>query len=251
MRPLGGTKSKSNQNLNIFLGPTQRELFGLLSLEFRSFRVQSSLSFCSPSVSLDSNYSNSIPYSKTPSAVTVTTKSSLIEQRALQYLHYHILDYHERAEMSEKRHLLARADRGADLELTAALHEATLDDIYIYFESSRWGLTSDEARRSRASHGLNNIPPPIAAPAWLCCLLPCLLKTKSMEQYHECVPEYAFVMRNKRWVKMDSASIVPGDVIRVEAGGQYQGVQAMIILFELSGLVISLLLPLNQIKSDR
>ena len=29
-----------------------------------------------------------------------------------------------------------------------------------------------------------------------------------------------FVMRNKRWVKMDSASIVPGDLIRVESGGK-------------------------------
>ena len=122
--------------------------------------------------------------------------------------------------MSEKRPLLSRGDTKGDLELTAALHEASLEEIYAHFESSKWGLTSDDARRARASNGLNNIPTPLSAPAWLCCLLPCLLKTKSMEQYHECVPEYAFVMRNRRWVKMDSASIVPGDVIRVEAGGK-------------------------------
>ena len=122
--------------------------------------------------------------------------------------------------MSESRHLLSRRDGRGELELTAALHEATLEEIYAHFESSKWGLTSDEARRARASNGLNNIPAPLAAPAWLCCLIPCLLKTKSMEQYHECVPEYTFVMRNRRWVKMDSASIVPGDVIRVEAGGK-------------------------------
>ena len=113
--------------------------------------------------------------------------------------------------MTETSHLLSHSEGSTLLNLTAPLHEAELADIYTYFESSRWGLTSDEARKSRQVNGLNNIPPPIAAPAWLCCLLPCLLKTKSMEQYHECVPEYAFVMRNKRWVKMDSASIVPGD----------------------------------------
>ena len=121
--------------------------------------------------------------------------------------------------MTETSHLLSHGEGSTLLNLTAPLHEAELADIYSYFESSRWGLTSDEARKSRQVNGLNNIPPPIAAPAWLCCLLPCLLKTKSMEQYHECVPEYAFVMRNKRWVKMDSASIVPGDLIRVESGG--------------------------------
>jgi magnesium-transporting ATPase (P-type) len=122
--------------------------------------------------------------------------------------------------MSETSHLLSHENKSAELELISALHEAKLDEIYLYFESSRWGLTSEEARRSRQTNGLNTIPAPIAAPAWLCCLLPCLLKTKSMEQYHECVPEFAFVMRNKRWVKMDSASIVPGDLIRVEAGGE-------------------------------
>jgi Cation transporter/ATPase, N-terminus len=122
--------------------------------------------------------------------------------------------------MTETSHLLSHSEGSTLLNLTAPLHEAELADIYTYFESSRWGLTSDEARKSRQVNGLNNIPPPIAAPAWLCCLLPCLLKTKSMEQYHECVPEYAFVMRNKRWVKMDSASIVPGDLIRVESGGK-------------------------------
>ncbi len=39
-----------------------------------------------------------------------------------------------------------------------------------------------------------------------------------MQEYHDAVPEYAMVMRNKKWLKMDAASIVPGDVIRVESG---------------------------------
>ena len=39
-----------------------------------------------------------------------------------------------------------------------------------------------------------------------------------MEDYHEAVPEYAMVMRNKKWLKMDAASIVPGDLIRIDSG---------------------------------
>jgi hypothetical protein len=106
----------------------------------------------------------------------------------------------------------------SDALITSSSHVNTLKEIYARYSSSDVGLSSDEAKKARLIYSLNNIPPPISAPAWLCCLLPCLLRTRSMEQYHDCVPEYAFVMRNKRWVKMDSASIVPGDVIRVECG---------------------------------
>ena len=122
--------------------------------------------------------------------------------------------------MTESSRLLSIAGGSLDSELTGGVHDVTLDELYNHFGSTRWGFTTEEAKRSRRTHGLNNTPAPLAAPAWLCCLLPCLMKTKSMEQYHECVPEYAYVMRNKRWVKMDSASIVPGDLIRVEAGGE-------------------------------
>jgi hypothetical protein len=98
------------------------------------------------------------------------------------------------------------------------LHKMKLEDLYAEFETSKWGLTTEEAKKAREKHGLNSVPPPLSAPAWLCCLLPCLLQTKAMQQYHDCVPEYALVMRNKKWMKMDAASVVPGDVIRVEAG---------------------------------
>lgn len=104
--------------------------------------------------------------------------------------------------------------------LSSGLHFRTLSEIYAEFGSTKNGLTSDEAKKARSMYGLNNVSSPITAPAWLCCLLPCLLRTKAMEQFHECVPEYAFVMRNRRWLKMDSASIVPGDIIRIESGGE-------------------------------
>ena len=93
-----------------------------------------------------------------------------------------------------------------------------LNELYAEFETSKWGLTTEEAKKAREKHGLNSVPPPLSAPAWLCCLLPCLLSTQQMKDYNDAVPEYAMVMRNKKWMKMDSASVVPGDVIRVEAG---------------------------------
>ena len=118
------------------------------------------------------------------------------------------------------------------------LHKMELVQLYTEFETSKWGLTTDEAKKARVKHGLNSIPPPLSAPAWLCCLLPCLLRTKAMEQYHDAIPEYAMVMRNKKWLKMDAASIVPGDVIRVEAGERVAAdmrvIEAMGCTFETS-----------------
>lgn len=36
-----------------------------------------------------------------------------------------------------------------------------------------------------------------------------------MEKFQECVPDHAFVRRNGVWIKMDSNSLVPGDIIQV------------------------------------
>jgi Cation transporter/ATPase, N-terminus len=97
-----------------------------------------------------------------------------------------------------------------------AIHKMELTEIYVEFGASKMGLTSEDSRRNREKYGSNNVPPPLSAPAWLCCLLPCLLKTKAMEDYNECVPEFATVLRNKKWLKMDSGSLVLGDIIRLQ-----------------------------------
>lgn len=97
----------------------------------------------------------------------------------------------------------------------SSLHTIPLNNLYTDLRSGKEGLDTDDAKAARTKHGLNTIPPPLSAPAWLCCLLPCLLHTKAMRDFNEAVPEYAHVMRNKRWLKMDSASLVPGDVIKV------------------------------------
>lgn len=118
--------------------------------------------------------------------------------------------------MADKDALLSK--QAAAGESRHEMHKMQLTDLYTEFETSKWGLTTEEAKKARTKFGLNSIPPPLSAPAWLCCLLPCLLQTKAMQEYHDAVPEYAMVMRNKKWLKMDAASIVPGDVIRVESG---------------------------------
>lgn len=102
-----------------------------------------------------------------------------------------------------------------------SVHKASIDSILKqYGANAEKGLTSNEAKAKRNSGGLNIIPPPLSAPAWLCCLLPCLLKTKSMMEYNECVPEHVMVKRNNCWIKIDITSIVPGDIIMVSSGNR-------------------------------
>lgn len=105
-----------------------------------------------------------------------------------------------------------------DSLLSMSVSKMSLIEIFKQFKSSPDGLSSAEAKKVRENVGLNQIPPPLSAPAWLCCLLPCLLRTKSMEAYHECVPEHAQVKRNKNFINLDANSIVPGDIVKIESG---------------------------------
>ena len=97
------------------------------------------------------------------------------------------------------------------------LHTMPLSQLYQQLNSSSEGLDNQNSKNIRLKHGMNKIPPPLSAPAWLCCLLPCLLRTKAMLDYNEVVPELATVKRGK-WMKMDAASLVPGDVIEIRDG---------------------------------
>ena len=108
----------------------------------------------------------------------------------------------------------------ADALLITGVQKLSAQQIFQQYRTSADGLTSAEAKKIRENVGLNQIPPPLSAPAWLCCLLPCLLRTKSMEAYHECVPEHAQVRRNKNYVNLDANSIVPGDIVKIESGSR-------------------------------
>lgn len=90
------------------------------------------------------------------------------------------------------------------------------------------GLTRDDAIARRALYGANRVTPPINCPSWVCCLLPCLLRTASMQAYHAALPKEATVRRSvpvgtngkttTRRMRMDAMSLVSGDVVELRAG---------------------------------
>ncbi|TYZ68685.1 hypothetical protein PybrP1_012433, partial [[Pythium] brassicae (nom. inval.)] len=96
------------------------------------------------------------------------------------------------------------------------------------------GLSRDDAAARRALYGANRVSPPLSCPSWVCCLLPCLLRTSSMQSFHAALPREAVVRRKlnvpasnrsntaapgaKRALRMDAASLVFGDVVELRAG---------------------------------
>jgi len=88
-----------------------------------------------------------------------------------------------------------------------------------YGTNIQTGLTTDQAGRRREEAGsFNTVSPPINCPAWVCCLLPCIKSIPSMKAFSNIQPDDAEVLRNSKWVRYDPASLVPGDVIRMEEG---------------------------------
>ena len=81
------------------------------------------------------------------------------------------------------------------------------------------GLTTDEVSSRREEDGsFNVVDPPIKCPAWICCLLPCIKHVPSMKAFRQIKPDDAEVLRNGKWIRYDAASLVKGDVIRLEEG---------------------------------
>ena len=118
---------------------------------------------------------------------------------------------------------MASRDSETDNLLLATMHNIPIAQLYAQLQSSVDGLDSDKSKSIRSTFGLNKVPPPLNYPAWLCCLLPCLMKTKSMMDYNETVPEHANVRRNKNWIKIDATSLVPGDIVMVRDGERVPG----------------------------
>lgn len=97
-------------------------------------------------------------------------------------------------------------------------NDATTVSLSDHFKT---GYTTDKASQVRESvhnDAFNVIPPPVDCPAWLCIVLPCINHLKSMKAHKNCTPEDAEVLRNGKWIRYDAASLVVGDVIRLEEG---------------------------------
>ncbi|KAG7377980.1 hypothetical protein PHYPSEUDO_010713 [Phytophthora pseudosyringae] len=89
------------------------------------------------------------------------------------------------------------------------------------------GLSRDDAMTRRALYGANRVTPPVNCPSWVCCLLPCLMRTASMQAYQEALPREATVRRRvavaqgqpaTRRMRMDAMSLVYGDVVELKTG---------------------------------
>lgn len=81
------------------------------------------------------------------------------------------------------------------------------------------GLTMDAAsKRRQDDETFNTVDPPIKCPGWVCCLLPCIKSIPSMKAYGRLQPEDAEVKRDGRWTSYDAASVVRGDILRLEEG---------------------------------
>lgn len=85
--------------------------------------------------------------------------------------------------------------------------------------SMETGLTTDQASQRREQDGcFNVVKPPVDCPSWLCILLPCIKHIPSMKAFAPLKPDDAEVLRNGKWIRYDAASLVRGDIIRLEEG---------------------------------
>ena len=83
------------------------------------------------------------------------------------------------------------------------------------------GLSADEVlSRREAAGSFNVVDPPVKCPGWICCLLPCIKHIPSMKAFRQIKPDDAEVLRNGKWIRYDAASLVKGDIIRLEEGDQ-------------------------------
>mmetsp|Transcript_26968 Transcript_26968/g.39941 ORF Transcript_26968/g.39941 Transcript_26968/m.39941 type:complete len:215 (+) Transcript_26968:76-720(+) len=99
-------------------------------------------------------------------------------------------------------------------------HKIPIESLYSILQSSPNGMEMTQRRIRRELDDMNVIPPPLKCPAWLCCILPCLLKTKDMQYFNECSAEYAEVKIDNKWVKIDPVGVLTGDVVRVTEGNR-------------------------------
>ncbi len=108
-------------------------------------------------------------------------------------------------------------------------HILSIDDVLAKLKTSRQGLSSSQSKLIRAQTGPNRIDPPNKCPQWLCCLLSLRSETLKREIFEDCVPESAKVLRDGRFILVDSNCLVMGDIVRV---GEDESVPADIRIIE-------------------
>ncbi|CAH0481284.1 unnamed protein product [Peronospora belbahrii] len=89
------------------------------------------------------------------------------------------------------------------------------------------GLSRDDVMKRRELYGINRVTPPVNCPSWICCVLPCLMRTASMQAYQRALPRETTVRRRvdavqseptTRRMHMDVMSLVYGDIVELRAG---------------------------------
>ena len=103
-------------------------------------------------------------------------------------------------------------DRALDV-LVKDLTGANFSSIQKFLNA---GLSSEWARRLWREP--NMIPNPNPFPAWLCCLLPCLMATPGMIAYNRMRAETACVKRDSNFFLIDSENLVVGDLVKLCEG---------------------------------
>jgi len=101
----------------------------------------------------------------------------------------------------------------------AEYHREAVDVVLRNLNTSAGkGLTNGEANERREKEGENLLVKPVNCPSFLCCLLPCLGNIKNNQYFMEVVPEDALVLRNGKWIHLDTTSLVKGDIVKVKKG---------------------------------
>ena len=102
--------------------------------------------------------------------------------------------------------------------LRSDINSFPIDELLSKLQTSLQGLSRSQRKIAREANGVNKIPAPNYCPSWLCCLLPCLKKTKKIKYFNECTPDFAEVKIDGKWVKIDPMGVVVGDILKITPG---------------------------------
>jgi len=125
-------------------------------------------------------------------------------------------------------------------QLIASKYQTTeINELFQQFNSNPQGLSNPYARSVRKLRGHNKIKliGEWDCPPWLCCLLGLKQKSKVSKLLDDCIPLGAKVLRDGKYILLDSESVVVGDIVKVSSG---QSVPADIRVFEVSHYYIYL-----------